>query len=245
MPSPSPTRALREVQPNAVALQGSAGMGQTSGGSHSLPISKRGQKGAIGNALLNGVLNGHGVPRGVNAHAAELEKQRVRRTESLPSLAVAQCLHCSSCVVLDENLQFSQTRRPACSQCRQRSGLLLEAARRGNEEDVLLHLGAGASPCFRDENGFTALHYGAAGGHTEVCRALLEHPVGSGGASADTNAALPDGSTPLMLAVEEAHIDVARLLLEKGASAESKDEDGFTALNRCDANVRVEFESCL
>lgn len=107
------------------------------------------------------------------------------------------------------------------------------------------HLGAGASPQFRDENGFTALHYSAAGGHTEVCRLLLEHPDGSGEASVDTNAALPDGSTPLMLAVEEAHIDVARLLLEKGASAERKDEDGFTALNRCDANVRDEFESCL
>ncbi|CAE7390669.1 Mtpn [Symbiodinium natans] len=52
---------------------------------------------------------------------------------------------------------------------------------------------------------------------------------------------LPDLSTPLMLAVDEAHIPVAQLLLEHGALTKCKDEDGFTALARCDPGVKDEF----
>lgn len=229
-------RPLREVQPSAIVPQGSG----TSSGTQGTPA--RGL--TKGSAWLSGVLNGNGVSRGIGTSPTDLEKQRLRRTESERSLAIMQCLLCSSCITLDENMQYDRSRRAACSKCRQRSGELAEASRRGDVDGVQSCLLTGASPRFRDDSGWTPLHYGAAGGHTEVCRILLEALDGNGG-TADVNAALPDGSTALMLAVDEAHIEVARLLLDKGAASESKDEDGFTALNRCDECVREEFESCL
>eukprot|EP00913_Durusdinium_trenchii_P034795 g32549.t1 len=72
----------------------------------------------------------------------------------------------------------------------------------------------------------------------------------------DCNSVLPDLSTPLMLAVDEdrtdprrssgpnggvAHLSVAKLLLQHGALSKCKDEDGFTALARCDPSVKEEF----
>merc|ERR1719284_1337491 len=66
------------------------------------------------------------------------------------------------------------------------------------------------------------------------CRLLLDF-------EGDANAALPDLSTPLMLAVEEAHLDVAKLLLEHGALTKCKDEDGFTAVGRCDPVVQEDL----
>jgi len=80
---------------------------------------------------------------------------------------------------------------------------------------------------------WTPLHYSASDGHLEVCRLLLDF-------RGDVEAQVPDGSTPLMFAVEEAHVAVARLLLERGARTSTKDEAGFTALNRCATAVREE-----
>eukprot|EP00439_Symbiodinium_sp_Y106_P076881 s334_g15.t4 len=68
-------------------------------------------------------------------------------------------------------------------------------------------------------------------GSQEVTQLLLEH-------QADPNVVLPDLSTPLMLAVDEAHLPVAQLLLQHGALTKCKDEDGFTALARCDPGLR-------
>jgi len=85
-----------------------------------------------------------------------------------------------------------------------------------------------------DEHGWAALHYAASGGHTEACKVLLEF-------KANMEVLLPDRSTPLMLAAEEAQISVIRLLLEHGASTKCRDEDGFTVLERCDPEVVQEF----
>lgn len=82
------------------------------------------------------------------------------------------------------------------------------------------------------------MHYGAAGGHQEVCRLLCEF-------ACDVNAPLPDLSTPLMLAVDDGYLAVARLLLARGASARCKDEDGFDCLERCDPRYAEEFAACL
>eukprot|EP00929_Paragymnodinium_shiwhaense_P035369 TRINITY_DN19099_c0_g1_i2.p1 TRINITY_DN19099_c0_g1~~TRINITY_DN19099_c0_g1_i2.p1 ORF type:complete len:106 (+),score=8.81 TRINITY_DN19099_c0_g1_i2:38-355(+) len=83
-----------------------------------------------------------------------------------------------------------------------------------------------------------ALHYGASCGHLEVCRLMLQ-------TRADTNATLPDLSTPLMLAVEEAKLNVATLLLAEGAMTRCRDEDGFTAASRCDPSIQREFQALL
>mmetsp|Transcript_49782 Transcript_49782/g.79116 ORF Transcript_49782/g.79116 Transcript_49782/m.79116 type:complete len:166 (+) Transcript_49782:163-660(+) len=145
----------------------------------------------------------------------------------------------SSCSAqLDENLKRLQGQTTMEDEQATRHRLskqLLEAARQGDVETAraCLQEGAPANAC--DEHGWAPLHYGAHGGQVEVCRLLLEF-------EADANAALPDLSTPLMLAVEEAHMAVAKLLLEQGALTKCKDEDGFTALSRCDPTVQDEFK---
>lgn len=111
---------------------------------------------------------------------------------------------------------------------------LCVAVRHGDVQGVRTCLNAGASADERDQHGWAPLHYGASCGHVEACQALLE-------SSSDLEVQLPDLSTPLMLAAEEGHLDVARLLLNHGAWSEQKDEDGFTALERCDAATKAEF----
>mmetsp|Transcript_108963 Transcript_108963/g.289732 ORF Transcript_108963/g.289732 Transcript_108963/m.289732 type:complete len:157 (-) Transcript_108963:56-526(-) len=120
----------------------------------------------------------------------------------------------------------------------QLSKQLIEAARTGNMEAVRACLMEGAPANSCDEHGWAPLHYSASAGQVEVCRLLLDY-------KGDTNAALPDLSTPLMLAADEAHLNVARLLLEEGALTKCKDEDGFTALSRCDPQFQEEFRCLL
>ncbi|CAE7339060.1 MTPN [Symbiodinium microadriaticum] len=85
-----------------------------------------------------------------------------------------------------------------------------------------------------DTHSWSALHYSAASGQLEVCKFLLQQ----GG---DINSTLNDFSTPLMLAVEEGHLDVAQLLLSNGAVPWCKDETGFTAKDRCDKSIQAEL----
>jgi len=111
---------------------------------------------------------------------------------------------------------------------------LLDAARLGDIVEVRAALAEHAPVNVNDEHGWSPLHFSAHGGQVEITRLLLDH-------QGDANATMHDLSTPLMLAVEEGHIGVARLLLEEGALTKCKDEDGFTAMRRCDMNVKEEF----
>lgn len=118
---------------------------------------------------------------------------------------------------------------------------MAEAAQQGDVElmrQCISELPAGAPVCERDLYGWSSLHYAASSGHFEVCRLLLE-------ARGDANAELPDFSTPIMLAVEEGNIPVAELLLQHGARTRSKDEAGFTVMERCAPGSLQEFTSCV
>jgi len=120
----------------------------------------------------------------------------------------------------------------SCESDKALAARLAKAARIGDLAEVQDCLLKGAPD--RDEHGWAALHYGAAAGHVEVCATLLA-------AGCDVNATLPDRSTPLMLAVEEAHLLVAQLLLESGALIGCRDDEGFTAFDRCDEDIRDGF----
>ncbi|CAK9043104.1 unnamed protein product [Durusdinium trenchii] len=111
---------------------------------------------------------------------------------------------------------------------------LHEACHKNDLAGIQRSLEEGAPVNGWDESGWTALHYSAFAGSTETTRMLLEN-------QGDCNSVLPDLSTPLMLAVDEAHLSVAKLLLQHGALSKCKDEDGFTALARCDPSVKEEF----
>lgn len=115
---------------------------------------------------------------------------------------------------------------------------LVQAARTGDTQAVHDAVKQGAAVNAPDPHGWTALHYCAASGHLEVCKVLIDH-------CSDVNATLPDFSTPLMLAAEEGHLSIAKFLLDNGALPKCKDEDGFTAQDRCDKNIEGELRKLL
>jgi ankyrin repeat protein len=71
--------------------------------------------------------------------------------------------------------------------------------------------------------GWTALMYAARQNAQEAAAALAD-------VKADLNAADPDGTTALHLAVINVHYDLANVLLEKGADPNAADHSGMTAL---------------
>jgi len=115
---------------------------------------------------------------------------------------------------------------------------LFEAVCRGDLMEAQACLKAGADMNELDEEGWTALHYAVASGHVEICEALIEF-------GADLEVQLPDLSTPLMLAADEGNLQLARLLLRSGALPGWRDDGGFSAQDRCDANLRAEFAQCI
>jgi uncharacterized protein len=76
---------------------------------------------------------------------------------------------------------------------------------------------------YRPVGGLTALLYAARGGCYECVEALI-------GAGADANVPTPEGVTPLMIALDNDHNDVAKLLLDRGANPNLWDWWGRTAL---------------
>lgn len=72
--------------------------------------------------------------------------------------------------------------------------------------------------------GWTALHYAASGGHDAIVRLLLLH-------HAYVDAESPNGSTPLMLAARYGSTASVKLLLQEGAQAGQKNQQGLNALD--------------
>jgi len=76
---------------------------------------------------------------------------------------------------------------------------------------------------YRPVGGLTALLYAARSG----CYACVEALIGAG---SDVNVPTPEGVTPLMIALDNGHNDVAKLLLDRGANPHVWDWWGRTAL---------------
>jgi ankyrin repeat protein len=91
---------------------------------------------------------------------------------------------------------------------------------------ALFLLKHGAKPdTLRTPAGRTALHMAAAYyGCETLCQALLN-------AGADINARTKDGATPLMLAALSAKLRLVKMLVEKGADINLKDNKGKTVYN--------------
>lgn len=75
-----------------------------------------------------------------------------------------------------------------------------------------------------DGKGWTPLIYAATGGHDEMVRWLL-------GEGADINAASPNGTTALMMAVRENRYSTSILLIARGADVNRRNENGASALD--------------
>jgi hypothetical protein len=76
---------------------------------------------------------------------------------------------------------------------------------------------------YRPAGGLTAMLYAARSG----CHDCVEAMIGAG---ADVNTPTPEGVTPLMIALDNDHYDVAKLLLDRGANPGLWDWWGRTAL---------------
>ena len=75
-----------------------------------------------------------------------------------------------------------------------------------------------------NKQGWTPLHYAAAGGHLEVARYLLDH-------AAYVDAESPNLTTPLMMAARSGNIHLVKLLLDEGAVVSLKNQRNMTAID--------------
>jgi ankyrin repeat protein len=107
--------------------------------------------------------------------------------------------------------------------------MLVEFGADKNARSTVLHLTpfqwvtSGMVTTVLPRGGWTPLMYAARQNATGGARALAE-------AGADLNATDPDGSTALVLAVINAHFDLAAMLLDKGADPNVADDSGMAAL---------------
>jgi ankyrin repeat protein len=99
------------------------------------------------------------------------------------------------------------------------------AAADNNAGVVKALIDAGADIRERSKSGsFSPYLFAVRGGHLETSRVLLD-------AGADVNEAMPDGTSALVLAVMNAHYELAAFLLERGAAPDA-DAQGWTALHQ-------------
>jgi len=102
---------------------------------------------------------------------------------------------------------------------------LMWAAVENNAEAIRLLLQAGADVKVMSTAGrFTAFLFAVRGGRLDASRALLD-------AGADVNERLPDGMSALVLALYNAHYELAAFLLDRGADPDAAAQ-GWTALHQ-------------
>jgi len=123
------------------------------------------------------------------------------------------------------------------------NNLLFEAARKGcvNSLDELFK--AGASRLARDRLGNTPIAVAARAGRLAVVKALLASA--SPDEAVQIDRANVAGSTPLLQAVQSNRTEVARLLIDAGASVEAVNLQGETALSAAAFTGNVELATLL
>jgi len=102
---------------------------------------------------------------------------------------------------------------------------LMWAAAENNAGVVRLLVERGADVKERSKSGsFTPYLFAVRGGHVDTAKTLLD-------AGVDVNESLPDGTSPLVLAVINAHYELASVLVDRGANPNA-DGQGWTALHQ-------------
>lgn len=103
---------------------------------------------------------------------------------------------------------------------------LLSAAQHNDLARVKASLKEGASPNYKDADGYTALMYAAHAANCLIARLLLDNKASVNLLSED----LPHNQTALMLAAGSGSLDMLKLLLTRGATVNLRNNDGETAL---------------
>ena len=91
------------------------------------------------------------------------------------------------------------------------------AAANGDASWVKELLSKGARVETRNKKGLTPLLFAVQGGHTEVCKLLLNT------GKANVKETTPDGFTPLVISAQLGHTEVCELLIANGSDLEEKD----------------------
>jgi len=99
---------------------------------------------------------------------------------------------------------------------------------------LLLARGADVKQVARNPMKVQALHSALAGNHREVARALLE-------AGAPVNAGQQEGWTPLMEAVLHDDVEIAKLILARGADPKAQNDAGNSAIGLAGERNNVEM----
>ncbi|HYW57294.1 MAG TPA: ankyrin repeat domain-containing protein [Polaromonas sp.] len=97
---------------------------------------------------------------------------------------------------------------------------LMIAALRGHQDIVVKLVKKDADV---NKTGWTPLHYAASSGHIEIMSFLLEN-------HAYIDAESPNKTTPLMMAAQYSNAAAVKFLLEAGADATLKNQQGLTAI---------------
>jgi ankyrin repeat protein len=112
------------------------------------------------------------------------------------------------------------------SRARDQATPLINAALSDQLAVAELLISKGADVMARNSGGFTALHAAGFSGSLPIGKLLLKH-----GAKLD-DAANKSGVTPLMVAGEENHVDLAAFLLAEGADVNHAEVHGYTPITR-------------
>jgi ankyrin repeat protein len=116
---------------------------------------------------------------------------------------------------------------------------LQQAAIDGDVEQIKEHIAKGADFNKMDQYGYTPLKRAIEGHHPEAAKAIIE----SG--KADLNIKDRDGRAVLLVAIMNAELEVADLLIAKGADVKTKDSYETTALHLAVRNGDLEMSEAL
>ncbi|XP_078576212.1 uncharacterized protein LOC144861949 isoform X2 [Branchiostoma floridae x Branchiostoma japonicum] len=114
---------------------------------------------------------------------------------------------------------------------------LLDAARKGHDEEVRMLMSNGA-PFTTDWLGTSPLHFAAQHGHTSTAEVLLR-----AGVSRDARTKVD--RTPLHMAAQEGHLDIVEMLLKNGADVNAKDMLRMTPLHWAVEAGHKDIAKCL
>ena len=116
-------------------------------------------------------------------------------------------------------------------------GIDIDAANRKGENALMMAAIFGLIPEVKylvenkaaifNQSGWTALHYAATTGQTEIVAYLIEQ-------GAQVNALSESNTTPLMMAVRSGNIETVSVLLKNGADLQIVNDRGFTAIDVAD-----------
>ena len=117
----------------------------------------------------------------------------------------------------------------------ERTGVLMEATKKGSKEAVKFLIDRGADTSIRDEDGNTLVMKAAYKGHLEVVKLLLNR-------GADINAKNKNDMTALMWAAYKGHKETVKLLIDRGADINAKNKYDMTPLLNAIFGGRMKLE---